>query len=223
MKKVYFISGLGADRRVFTLLDLSFCEPVFIDWIKPEVNESLEHYALRLKAYITEPSPVIVGISFGGMLATEIAKADNNSKVIIISSNKTAKEFPPYLKTGNYFPVYKWTSASMAKSFMLRSSWILGGKNKESKKMLRQIILDSDTGFVKWAISAILKWKNREIPLNLTHIHGTADRLLPYRYVKPDYTVNGGTHVMTLDNHETLSALLRQILSDSSDLSTGSG
>ncbi len=222
MKKVYFISGLGADKRVFSFLDLSFCEPVFIDWIRPEANESLEHYALRLKAYITEPSPVIIGISFGGMLATEIAKTDPQSKVIIISSNKTATEFPPYLRTGNYFPVYKWTTASMAKSFMLRSGWILGGKNKESKKILRQIILDSDTEFVKWAISAILKWKNRQMPGNLVHIHGTADKLLPYRYVKADYTIDGGTHIMTLDNPHTVSALLRRIITGNADLSTGS-
>jgi hypothetical protein len=34
MKKVYFISGLGADKRAFSFLDLSFCEPVFINWIQ---------------------------------------------------------------------------------------------------------------------------------------------------------------------------------------------
>ncbi|HQV56104.1 MAG TPA: alpha/beta hydrolase, partial [Chitinophagaceae bacterium] len=86
MKKVYFISGLGADKRAFSFLDLSFCEPIFIDWIKPVDNESLYQYAMRLKEQINEPSPIIVGVSFGGMLATEIAKSDASAKVIIISS-----------------------------------------------------------------------------------------------------------------------------------------
>jgi hypothetical protein len=49
MKKVYFISGLGADKRAFSFLDLSFCEPVFIDWIQPLKNELLPEYALDLK------------------------------------------------------------------------------------------------------------------------------------------------------------------------------
>lgn len=212
MNKIYFISGLGADKRVFSFLDLSFCEPVFIDWITPEMNESLESYALRLRKYIPGPNPCIVGISFGGMLVTEMAKADTSVKAIIIASNKTADEFPPYLRTGSYFPIYKWTSASLAKNFMLRSIWILGGKNKEAKDLLQQIIMDSDIEFVRWAIGAILQWKNKEVPVNLVHLHGTADKLLPYRYVKADYTIEGGTHVMTLDKHDEVSGLLKKLI-----------
>lgn len=212
MKKIYFISGLGADKRVFSFLDLSFCTPIFIDWIQPEINETLESYATRLKECIIEPSPVIVGISFGGMLATEMARANPHSKVIIISSNKIATELPPYFKIGRYLPVYKWIPISFAKSFMLRSTWILGGKNKRQKEVLRNIILDSDTRFVKWAISSILHWKNKETPPNLTHIHGTADKLLPSQYVKPNHIVKGGTHVMTLDNPEEVSTLLKKLI-----------
>lgn len=212
MKKVYFISGLGADKRVFSFLDLSFCEPVFIDWITPETSESLQHYALRLRRSIPEEAPCIIGISFGGMLATEMAKADPLVKAIIIASNKTSDEFPSYLRTGSYFPIYKWTSASLAKNFMLRSAWILGGKSKEAKDLLQQIIMDADILFVRWAIGAILQWKNKEVPANLIHLHGTADKLLPYRYVKADHTIEGGTHVMPLDDHEEVSALLRKLI-----------
>lgn len=212
MNKVYFISGLGADKRVFSFLNLSFCEPVFIDWITPEANESLPNYALRLRKYIPETNPYIVGISFGGMLVTEMAKVDQSVKAIIISSNKTSDEFPSYLRTGSYFPIYKWTSASIAKSFMLRSTWILGGKSKEAKDLLQQIIMDSDIEFIRWAIGAILQWKNKEVPANLAHLHGTADKLLPYRYVKANYTIEGGTHVMTLDKHKDVSALLRELI-----------
>ena len=77
--KVYFISGLGADYRVFSLLELSFCEPVFIGWIKPQPNESLPHYAARLLEQIPETSPIIVGISFGGMLVTEMARQNQKN------------------------------------------------------------------------------------------------------------------------------------------------
>lgn len=211
-KKVYFISGLGADKRIFSLLDLSFCEPVFIDWIKPLPGESLESYALRLRTCINDPSPVIVGISFGGMLAVEMAKANPSAKVVIFSSSKTANEFPSYLRAGSYFPFYIWTSPSLAKNFMLRSGWILGGKTKKAKDLLRQIILDSDTDFVKWAIGAILRWKNNIIPGNLVHIHGTADKLLPHRYVKADYSIKDGTHILPLDHPIEISELLKKLI-----------
>ena len=212
MKKVYFISGLGADKRIFSFLDLSFCEPVFIDWITPMKNESLESYALRLRKQIPEESPSIVGISFGGMLTVEIAKANPSVQAIILSSNKTKKEFPAYFRAGLYLPLYKWSPAQLSKKFTLRTSSMLGGTNEAEKKLLHQIIRESDIRFVRWAISAILQWKNMTIPGNIIHVHGTADKLLPCRYVKADYLIEGGTHVMTLDKHTEISRLLQQLL-----------
>jgi pimeloyl-ACP methyl ester carboxylesterase len=212
MDQVYFISGLGADKRVFAFLDLSFCEPVYIDWIKPIARESLEHYALRLREKIPAAHPVIVGISLGGMLVTEMAKADKNIKAIIISGNKTAAEFPRYLRIGKYFPVYKWMPPSLSKRIMFMTKWILGAKGKEQKKILAQIIRDTDIDFARWAIDAILHWKNKEIPGNLVHIHGDADKLLPYRLVKADHIIPGGTHVMTMDHHQEISGILKKII-----------
>ncbi|MBN8688371.1 MAG: alpha/beta hydrolase [Chitinophagales bacterium] len=212
MKKVYFISGLGADKRIFSFLDLSFCEPVFIDWISPLKNESLEKYALRLRQQIPDESPWIVGISFGGMLAVEMAKSDPAIHAIILSSNKTRKEFPAYLRAGLYLPLYKWSPARLSKQFTLCTSSLLGGTNDAEKKLLHQIIRDSDMRFVRWAISAILHWKNKIIPGNIIHVHGTADKLLPCRYVKADFVVEGGSHVMTLDKHGEISRLLQQLI-----------
>ena len=60
--KVYFLSGLGADKTVFQFLDLDFCEPVFIEWIPPHKNESLPDYALRLKDYYHIPENAFVSI-----------------------------------------------------------------------------------------------------------------------------------------------------------------
>jgi len=42
---IYFISGLGADERVFQFLDLSDIKKVFIKWITPQINEELSAYA----------------------------------------------------------------------------------------------------------------------------------------------------------------------------------
>ena len=210
--KVYFISGLGADYRVFSLLELSFCEPVFIGWIKPQPNESLPHYAARLLEQIPETSPIIVGISFGGMLVTEMARQNQKIRAIIISSNKKSAEFPNYLRIGKYLPAYQWMPDRALKQILLMNSWVLGGKGLEEKKLLRQIINDAEIGFVKWAISAILRWVNEEIPTNLVHIHGKLDKLLPCKLVKADYVIEKGTHVMTLDNATEVSILLKKLI-----------
>jgi pimeloyl-ACP methyl ester carboxylesterase len=212
MQKIYFLSGLGADKRVFSFLDLSFCEPVYIDWITPEKNESLENYALRLRQLIPEQKPTIVGISFGGMLAAEMAKADPNIKAILLASSKTAEEFPSYLRAAKYFPFYNWLPDKLLKRSAYFVKFASGRNDKAQKQVILDIIRDTDMQFVKWAINAMLDWKNKEVPQNVIHIHGTADKVLPYSKVKADHTIKGGSHVLPMDQYEEVSALLKKLL-----------
>lgn len=209
---VYFISGLGADKRAFSFLDLSFCNPVFIEWIKPSKNETLKEYAIRLRNQIPEKDPIVVGVSFGGMLVTEIAKEDENVKGIIISSNKTSKEFPGIYRAGKYFPAYKWLPSSVLKKMLLVFRPMISAKGIEQKKIIKQIIIDSDIDFLKWALNSILYWENEQIPKNIIHIHGTADKLLPYRLVKADHTIKNGRHLMIMDEFEEVSSLLKELI-----------
>jgi len=173
MKKVYFIAGLGADSRAFSFLDLSFCNPQFIDWVTPGANETLPSYAEKLFSHINNEEATIVGLSFGGMLATEIAKRHPQTKVILISSSKTHSEIPNYLRFWRHFPIYKLHSDKLKNSaggFVLS---ILGAKGLEQKKLQLEIMKDSDAAFTRWAMDAIVNWKNTIIPKNMIHIHGT--------------------------------------------------
>lgn len=212
MKKVYFIAGLGADRRAFNFLDLSFCEPIFIEWIPPMPEETLQSYALRLFTSINDEKATIVGLSFGGMLATEMAIAYPATTVIIISSAKTFKEIPAYLRFWRKLPVYKYVSNNSMKlsgGIVLR---ILGARGKQQQQLQQEIIKSSNPSFTRWAMDAIVRWRNEIVPGNVTHIHGIADKLLPYRYVKANHTIIDGEHVMVMDRAPELSELLRQLI-----------
>ncbi|MEI9808509.1 MAG: alpha/beta hydrolase [Bacteroidota bacterium] len=165
-----------------------------------------------------KPNPVIVGISFGGMLVTEMAKADRYIQGIIIASSKTTKEFPQYLRAAKYFPVYNWLPGKMLKRSAYMAKWVLGKNEKEQKRIILEIIRDTDIDFVKWAFTAIIKWRNEVIPDNIVHIHGNADRLLPFRLVKADHIIEGGPHVLPLDKHEEISRLLKTLILQQSDV-----
>lgn len=212
MRKVYFISGLGADSRSFGFLDLSFCDPEFIEWIKPSQGETLASYAEKLFLSINDEKAVIVGVSFGGMLATEIAKKHPGTKVIIIASSKTCFEIPFYLRFWRYFPIYKLHSEKTKNYGGELVLNILGAKGIEQRKVQQHILKDSDPLFIRWAIHAILHWNNTIAPNNVFHIHGTADKLLPYKLVKADFAVSRGEHVLILDKAEEVSELLRKLI-----------
>lgn len=212
MKKVYFIAGLGADRRSFGFLDLSFCDPQFVQWVTPASDDTITSYAEKLFEAIDDENATIVGVSFGGMLATEIAKNHPGTKVIIISSSKTHLEIPRYLRFWRYFPIYKLHSDKTKNSAGQLVLSILGTKGVEQRKLQQEIMKDSKPLFVRWAIHAVVNWNNTVIPKNVIHIHGTADKLLPYRYVKADYIIDKGEHVMIMDNAAELSELLKKLI-----------
>jgi len=211
--KVYFLSGLGADEKAFQALTLPGVEPVHLNWMAPLKKESIESYARRMAERITEPDPVIIGLSFGGMIAIEMAKSIPVKKLILISSAKGKQELPPYFTICRYFPFHKLLPLRLISMNEKAMFYIFGTRSVEQKKNLISIINNSITGFNEWAIDRIVNWANKETPANLTHIHGNADKLLPYRFVKADHTIDNGGHFMIVNQAKEISVILQKLLS----------
>ncbi|MFN3665720.1 MAG: alpha/beta hydrolase [Sediminibacterium sp.] len=210
--KIYFISGLGADESVFYGLELPNVERIYLDWMSPLKGETIEAYALRMSARITDPEPIIIGLSFGGMIAMEIAKIITVKLVILISSAKTRKELPPYFTFCRYLPVHKaipLQSLSNSKGLL---KFFFGTRTKDQQEKLKNIIRNTNGGFNQWAINAIVNWKNRGINSPVYHIHGNADRLLPLSFVQADLVIEGGNHFMIMQKSKEISLHLQQLL-----------
>ena len=214
-KTLYLFSGLGADARVFQKLKFDNCNPVFISWLPPLKREGLSHYAGRLLSQLTAPNPVLIGLSFGGLVAVEVAQQIATEKVILINSAQTRSELPPYFRALGKTKLHRVLPAGLAKKPNLLKNWAFGVTSAQTKTLLAQILHDTDPLFLRWAANALLNWKNDKPLSNGVHIHGTADRLLPIRFVKADYEIEGGGHLMPLDRAEELSALLQKIIFES--------
>ncbi len=212
MKSIYIFSGLGADERVFKYLDFSNFDTTFIRWTQPIDNESIEHYAKRLTEQITTIRPILIGLSFGGIIATEVAKLIDTEKIILIASAKTRKEIPFYYRFAGRLKLHKLLPIKLLKRPNIFSYWFFGTQNKQDKKMLAEIFHDTDTKFLKWAIAKIVSWTNQTRHQNLKHIHGTSDRILPIRFINCDLKVIGGGHFMTVNKSDELNTKLKSLL-----------
>src|SRR5690349_17775993 len=98
MKHIYCISGFAADERVFVHLNVGENIMHFIPWKIPQKDESITSYAHRMRQDIEHVNPVLVGLSFGGMISIEIAKEIEVEKIILLSSISTFHEMPWYMK-----------------------------------------------------------------------------------------------------------------------------
>jgi len=207
---IYFISGLGADERVFAFLQLPGIDKKFIRWVAPGKHESLRQYAMRLMDQIdTSQDIILVGISFGGIVAQEIASIVSCKKVIIISSIKSENEFSLPLKFVRLTKLHHLFSSSFLKwGNKLTANHYFGVSSPEEARLLHQIIDDTDEKFMTWAINQIMIWKNAVPIRNLVHIHGTRDRIFPARNIKKFISVENGGHFMIVNRAPMISDII---------------
>jgi len=212
---VYFISGLGADKRAFERLSLPDRFSIhYLDWIKNKKRESLNEYAKRLATAIDQTQPfAIVGLSMGGMIASAMSQFLRPHKTILISSVACTDEFPPLLKLGRSSRLYRFVPSALFNKPNVFAYWLFGAKTKKEREIMAHIITHSDAKFVKWSIGAILSWNNHTRPKNLYHIHGENDKILPIKYTKPDVVVRNGSHFMVWTKAGEVSRLLTAALS----------
>ena len=204
------LSGLGADKRVFDFLDLHGFKLIHIDWIKPLEDEKIESYAHRLLLQIKTSRPTMIGVSFGGIIAIEIAKQIEINKLILISSVKTKADIPfRYRLAGNLW-MNKIIPAPLYRKANFVVYWLFGIRKKTEKELLKTIMDDADNDFVDWATNEIVTWENEKQVPNVVTIHGTADRIFPFK--EADHKVEHGGHLMVVSKADEVSRILRSIL-----------
>lgn len=170
---IYLISGLGADYRVFQKISLKGYNYTHIEWTAPKSqNQSIVDYTKSLLPQIKHENPILIGISFGGMIAIEMAKLIPTTKVIVISTIKTRNELPLKYRLMGLVGLNKITPEWMLNKNSVFLELVFGIKSDEGKKVFREIIADTDTHFMKWAINQIVSWNNTTVPKNVIHIHG---------------------------------------------------
>lgn len=212
--KLYLLSGLGADSRVFDFLELPGIEKYPVNWIPPEENESLTDYAKRLLDQIQAEEPVnLLGVSFGGIIAQEIAQFLNVRKLILVSSVKSPREIGIGFKIVKSLRIWKILGPRQLKDGMLKMGpRFFGLTSSWEKDLLHQITLDTDQKFLQWAVRQIHSWKGSYSKNEITHIHGTDDKLFPVGRIKNYIPVKDGGHFIIVNRAKEVSQLILNAL-----------
>jgi pimeloyl-ACP methyl ester carboxylesterase len=209
---IWCISGLGADEKAFSKLTIEGYELKVIPWLKAVPGEDLVTYAARMSEPITDEDPILMGLSFGGIICSEIAKQRPVKLIILISSIKTAGELPFWLRSVGKLSLHKLFPMRSSKLTAPFQNIFLGVTNAEDKRIATAYRKASDPLYTRWAIDLIVHWKNDIRHPQLFHIHGTRDRIFPLRYLKADYTVANGGHFMIMNRAGEVSSYINEVL-----------
>jgi pimeloyl-ACP methyl ester carboxylesterase len=217
MKQViYCISGLGADERIFEHLQLNNYELRVISWLHPLRNEKMEVYARRMAEAIQENNPILLGVSFGGMMSIEIARQIKPGKLILVSSIKSAEELPRWMKMAGNLKLNRMIPIRPYSFISRIGNRRLGVTNAEELEMVEAYRKSVDPGYIEWAVNQIINWKNIWVPPDIIHIHGDEDRIFPIKKIKATHIIKGASHFMVYNRAPEVSQCIEEALANKS-------
>ncbi|RYE22950.1 MAG: alpha/beta hydrolase [Sphingobacteriales bacterium] len=211
MKSIYCISGLGADSSIFKNVAVEGATLHHVHWAPLDKDETVASYARKLSSQVPD-DVYLIGLSFGGMLAVEMAKRKPLKKVVIISSAKQRREIPDFNSILTWFITHRLVPHFLFTNANKYVFEYFGAESEDEKELLRNIFNNSDGQFMSRAMRMVTLWNNTVVPPCIIHIHGTADRIIPPGLIKPDYWIKGGTHIMIYNRATEINKILNDII-----------
>jgi len=211
---VYFMPGLAASSQIFENIKLpeETFKMILLEWEVPLDGETLEEYAKRISKKITHENPVLIGVSFGGILVQEMSKFVKARKEIILSSIKSNTEFPLRMKIAKSTKAYKLIPLDLVMKVEMLAKFSFGPKINERLKLYEKFLSIRDKKYLTWAIEQVMLWQRDKPDKNVIHIHGDADEIFPAKNITNYIPVKGGTHIMIINKFKWLNENLPKII-----------
>ena len=192
--------GLAASSLVFENINLKNSKYQLhrLDWIQPKKNESLNSYCKRLSKKIKHKEPILLGVSFGGIIVQELDKILNVKKLIIVSSVKTHHEYPVVFKIARDYQLNNALPFGMFDNFVKFSLKLNINKLYKRIDLAERYLTERDERYLEWAVWSLLNWKQGEIREDIIHIHGDKDKVFPINNISNCIKIKGGKHEMII-------------------------
>ena len=197
---LYLMPGMAASPSIFEHLEFSSerIEMHYLEWFVPDKGMSFRAYAIKMASFIKHKNPVLLGVSFGGMLVQEIAAVIPVKKVIIVSSVKHTSEMPKRMIFAKYTKIHKLLPTGMVNNVELLAKYAFGESVQKRLDLYEQYLSIRDKYYIDWSIDQIINWRQNGISNNLVHIHGENDAVFPVSHIKDCIRVMNGTHTMII-------------------------
>jgi pimeloyl-ACP methyl ester carboxylesterase len=213
LPRLVLFAGLGADHRLFHRQNAALRASVEVPaWIHPLPRERINDYAARIAPTIRSRPPYFLGgVSFGGMVAMEVAQHVSCQGVILISSCRSCRAIPLWQRfiarpLARAVPahVQKWVDLHVPGA--LRP---LGKCTPADRSLVLHMIRDTPAAFLRWSLREALRWRGvNDLPVPIHHIHGRRDRTIPCPRDGVDQFIPDGGHLIALTHADAVNAFI---------------
>ena len=213
---IYLMPGMAASPRIFEFIDLP-CEfeVVKLSWMPPFQHESLSEFAQRMCKRVTHKNPILLGVSFGGILVQEMAKLIQCRQVIIVSSVKTKMELPRSMKLAKKTGAHKLLPTQWIKSLESLALYVFGPSIRPKVEAYQKYLSERDPSYLDWSIDTIVNWEQTQFDSTIIHVHGDKDHVFPIENLDTSgrfFRLKDASHAMILTHHKWFNKQLPELL-----------
>jgi len=207
--KTHFLTGMGADNRIWIKYKHEFPNAYYHNWIYefPKNYNYAKYSDFLIDKYKINDGDVVVGVSMGGIIGCEIFKKIKLAKLIQISSCNKLKQLNSLLS--RMMPLMTIPNYNLINYL---PKWIL---KTDEMKLSHIMYKECDKDFLKWAIKELYKWDGFKRNEKCVSIHGDKDFIFPIKKQKPDYIIQNGTHLMAYSNANEIIRIIKRLYTDS--------
>ena len=209
------LPGLSASREVFEPQLQQFPNAIVPDWPEPNPGETFAAYAERFSEQLRPHRPCILGgMSFGGMLAQEMARFLKPEGLLLMATIRGPDELPLYGRIGKrfrglipYLPMrVLQTLTGVFECPGVRSLFPF-------RRILARQFREANRELFRWSLDQICRWSEPPVvDCPVWHIHGDNDLVLPASRTTPDCLVAGAGHVLSLSHPQDINRFIRECL-----------
>lgn len=206
--------GMAANPSIFEYIELSEnqFEMHYLEWMIPNENESIQNYAKRMVAKIEYQNPVLIGVSFGGILVQEMSKYLKLKKLIVISSVKSKEELPKRMKVLKATKAYKILPTQLISNIELFAKYAFGKNVTKRLELYQKYLSVRDKTYLDWAIEQIIFWDQESPNPDAIYIQGDNDAVFPHSCQGNCIVVKGGTHIMIINKYKWFNEHLPELI-----------
>ena len=215
--RLILFSGLGVGGELFIPQRPISARVETPTWIDPIEAESIRQYALRMAETIEPGDDLFVGgVSFGGMIALEVAQTLQARGVFLSSSGYSYRQIAlPIRMIGHAVgaaPIPLLRAALTGAGLLVR---VVGRPNRRQRNLVLSLVPKANLKLTRWGGPAIMNWEFRgTLPCPVHQVHGEIDRVVPRANVDPDLTIEGGGHIINVTHAQQVNTFITRHLGE---------
>ena len=184
------------------------------DHTDPAQGETLTQYASRIAGGLNiQPTDIVGGVSFGGMLAGEIARQRPVAGLILLGSclrpGRLPRSYRRIERLGRFIPDF----VLGLRSWRPLVRWRFAPLTRDAETCLIEMAVSYPTAQIRAFGRMVIGWTGVDnVPCPVLSIHGDRDRIIPLKCADPDLILKDAGHAFTLTHADQMIPPIQEFL-----------